>query len=134
MYKRMCPRPEDDQLTRYRMLLAHSFGIDLAVVRLDAGIQETVERILDGMVEDHEPFGHRTHQVARRWVRVLRLRYGLLDRDPMTYRELAVELGGISQVRVRQIMFQAFRKLHRSAHSELLYDFIDLERLFGSRS
>ena len=58
-----------------------------------------------------------------REVRILQLRYGLIDGETYTLEEVGTKLG-VTRERVRQIEAQALKRLRHPAHSRKLRDFL----------
>jgi RNA polymerase primary sigma factor len=56
-------------------------------------------------------------------VRILQLRYGLVDGETYTLEEVGKKLG-VTRERVRQIEAQALSRLRHPAHSRWLKDFL----------
>ena len=91
-------------------------GTELGHFIADDHAASPYEDAIHHMAEDalHEVL----QQVSERQRRVLELRYGLCGGEPLTLAQIAHELG-VTRERVRQIEFQAFRKLRKLAATEL---------------
>jgi RNA polymerase primary sigma factor len=63
------------------------------------------------------------HDLPPREVRILQLRYGLVDGETYTLEEVGKKLG-VTRERVRQIEAQALSRLRHPAHSRWLKDFL----------
>ena len=62
-------------------------------------------------------------ELPPREVRILQLRYGLVDGETYTLEEVGKKLG-VTRERVRQIEAMALRKLRHPAHARKLRDFV----------
>jgi RNA polymerase primary sigma factor len=79
----------------------------------DAVTSEMLRDLLKGILQDLPP----------REVRILQLRYGLIDGETYTLEEVGRKLG-VTRERVRQIEAQALSRLRHPTHSRRLRDFL----------
>jgi RNA polymerase primary sigma factor len=80
----------------------------------DAEVTSSILReLLEGILQDLPP----------REVRILQLRYGLVDGETYTLEEVGKKLG-VTRERVRQIEAQALSRLRHPTHSRRLRDFL----------
>jgi len=79
----------------------------------DAVISSMLRVLLQGILQDLPP----------REVRILQLRYGLVDGETYTLEEVGKKLG-VTRERVRQIEAQALSRLRHPTHSRKLRDFL----------
>jgi len=79
----------------------------------DAVISSMLRELLQGILQDLPP----------REVRILQLRYGLVDGETYTLEEVGKKLG-VTRERVRQIEAQALSRLRHPTHSRKLRDFL----------
>ncbi|NLE46252.1 MAG: sigma-70 family RNA polymerase sigma factor [Chloroflexi bacterium] len=80
----------------------------------EAVTSSMLRELLQGILQDLPP----------REVRILQLRYGLVDGETYTLEEVGKKLG-VTRERVRQIEAQALSRLRHPAHSRKLRDFLN---------
>ncbi len=71
----------------------------------------------------HEEITKILHELPPREVRILQLRYGLVDGETYTLEEVGKKLG-VTRERVRQIEAQALSRLRHPTHARKLHDFL----------
>jgi RNA polymerase primary sigma factor len=86
----------------------HGDAVDFAQMLADTRDATPDDKALRN--EELEVIKHLLDAIDDRDARVLRLRYGLDGREPMTLKEIGAEIG-LTRERVRQIELQALRKL-----------------------
>jgi DNA-directed RNA polymerase sigma subunit (sigma70/sigma32) len=105
-------------------LLADIHQVRLAAVNEDEAIPKAVEYSIETMLSDYQSAWVRSQKAVQRGLYVLRLRYGLLEgQDPMTYREVGIEIG-VSAGRVRQMLLKMLRIMRHPKYLDSLYRFI----------
>ncbi|HIE37658.1 MAG TPA: sigma-70 family RNA polymerase sigma factor [Anaerolineales bacterium] len=102
--------PTDDE---EESVLGDFIEDDEAVAPPEAVSAAMLRGVLDDILQNLPP----------REVRILRLRYGLVDGETYTLEEVGKKLG-VTRERVRQIEAQALSRLRHPAHSRRLKDFL----------
>ncbi len=96
-----------------------SFQLDLAdnlsEILIDPSAKSPDAQMLDQY--EIQKLNELLNAIDEREATVLRLRYGLTDREPMTLKEIGKMLH-LTRERVRQIEAEALKKLHRIIHEE----------------
>lgn len=87
----------------------------------DAESPEPVELVTSGMLR--EQLNHILSGLPPREVRILQMRYGLVDGETYTLEEVGKKLG-VTRERVRQIEAQALSRLRHPTHSRKLRDYL----------
>jgi len=95
-------------------LVAPLTGSEEGLVSLEEMLEDKVTKRPDEMLSEMyeiESIREMLNVLDEREAKVLRLRYGLDDREPRTLKDIG-EMLGVSRERVRQIENEALRKLH----------------------
>ena len=82
---------------------------------------EPVETVTSQMLRDK--LNDILYSLPPREVRILQMRYGLVDGETYTFEEVGKKLG-VTRERVRQIEAQALSRLRHPTHSRQLRDFL----------
>lgn len=85
-------------------------------------LKEAIRKVLESLPIRPKRPGQKIPEDNLR--RVIELRFGLEDGKPRTLKEVAKELGGVTEERIRQIELIALRLLRHPSRSKLLKKFI----------